>query len=639
MSTTRRLTIQTALTVQPQRLVQNEREYLVAPCVMIVEGVLNGGYVPGDEIRACHWDGIPLVINHPLAADGTPISANSPDVPPVGRVFRTQYSALQAQGHTLTRAQAELWLDVAQVEALGGEALQAMQMLETQTPLEVSTAFFSDAEPTRGSFLGVRYNEIHHNLRADHLALLPNSIGACNWQNGCGSPRLNEQGCSCGATDGCSCQRQESSMSDASPSRWQRFMSLLQQCVQEEDDTLTLNVLAQARRPSFEGTETSVWMSPSFATYVRALSHGDTPPSSVADASQALKRQIAAHTLLGDPEASSFGDLSFFPVVNPRTGKLNEHALRAVIGGRGSQATIPGAARSSAQEMARRLLNSEFDAHLETNQVDTDVREALYGALAREMGVDTTPLYLDSVDHPNQTFTYRQGERLVQRGWTMQDGVLALTPDQQDVQRDTRFVPVTAARSNESSPDGRESAHNVSAAYAVRSTQEREQQETHTMAQPTEAVKALVSALITNAQTPWTDEDRPALEAMSATQLARLQPQAAQTAAEPQTLDQAIATLPAQFREPVGTLAREHAARKDAAIAVLVANKAPLSEGTLKGMSLDELEGLVAMAGQQTTYTGKGLPHVRPTLEDDAPPAPPNTLERVVERQKQLGLR
>lgn len=217
----RRLTIQTALTVQPQRLMHNEREYLLAPCIMIVEGVLNGGYVPGEEIRACPWDGIPLVINHPLGADGQAISANSPDALAaysVGRVFHTQYTDIAQNGHALTRAQAELWLDTAQATALGGEALQAMQMLETQNALEVSTAFYSNAETQRGSFYGVPYQEIHRNLRADHLALLPNSTGACSWRDGCGAPRLNAQACACHT-------QERTSMEHAS--WWTKFVSLL----------------------------------------------------------------------------------------------------------------------------------------------------------------------------------------------------------------------------------------------------------------------------------------------------------------------------------------------------------------------------------------------------------------------------
>jgi hypothetical protein len=406
---------------------------------MIVEGVLNGGLVPGDEIRACHWDGIPLVINHPRADDGTPMSANAPEVPSVGRVYRTQYLTLQQQTHALTRAQAELWLDVAQVQALGGEAVQALQMLETQNPLEVSTAFYSYAEPTRGSFYGVPYTEIHHELLADHLALLPNSIGACSWGDGCGCPRLNQE------------------------------------------------------ETPMEKTGVRAWF-----------------------------------------------------------GKLRQFMHAA-------------------------------DAHLVTHTTDTDVREALYGAIAREMGMDLTPVFIESLDMANQTFTYRQGERLLQRSWTVEDGQIVLTDGAQDVQRTTTYTPVTQA------------------------------QEDPPMA--TEAVHTRVTALITNTHTPWTERDRVVLETMSEAQLAHLEPDQA-----------ALAALHAQET------------RKTELVTALVGNPwCGLSESTLKHLSVEDLEKLTAMGPQEASYAGQGLPAGR--QQDGSPPPPLNTLEEVVKLQREMGLR
>ena len=78
-----------------------------------------------------------------------------------------------------------------------------------------------------------------------------------------------------------------------------------------------------------------------------------------------------------------------------------------------------------------------------TQQTDADTREALYGALAREMAVDFTPIFIDAVDMANQTFTYRQGERLMQRSWSVEDGQIVLTDGAQDVQRQTTYTPVT----------------------------------------------------------------------------------------------------------------------------------------------------------------------------------------------------
>jgi len=193
-----------------------------------------------------------------------------------------------------------------------------------------------------------------------------------------------------------------------------------------------------------------------------------------------------------------------------------------------------------------------------TNQTDADTREALYGALAREMGIDFTPIFIDAVDMANQTFTYRQGERLMQRSWTLEDGQIVLTDGAQDVQRHTTYVPVTQAK------------------------------EDPPMA--TEAVKARVTALITNTQTQWSESDRAVLEAMSEAQLAYLEPDTDALAAM-----EALAT------------------RKAAAVAALTANTwCRLSESTLTGMSLQELEDLTAMGEQQSaSYAGQGLPALR----------------------------
>lgn len=607
---TRRLTVQTALTVQPQRLTVHNREFLTAPVVMLVEGVLNEGLVPASSLVPDDWNGVALVVNHPTDSQGQPVSARSPDVlasAGVGYVYRSRLGTGQRQGQQVASLAGELWLDVAQATALGGEALQAMQMLETQQPLEVSTAFYSDADLTRGSFLGTPYSEVHYNLRPDHLALLPNTLGACNWQQGCGAPRLN-----CAQED-CACHLEDGSMDDLSPSRWQAFVAMLRQFVTTEDAP-RVQVLSAARRPTFSGTESTTWTAPTFATYVAALGSGETRPATVGDAPAVLKRQIAGHTLLGDPAADTFGDLSFFPVVNPRTGKLNENALRAVLGGRGSQANIPAAARQSAQTMARRLLNSEFDANLETNQTDTDLREALYGALAREMGVDVTPIFLDGVDTANQTFTYRQGERLIQRSWAMQDGVLVLSPNQHDVQRTTSYTPVT-------------------------------QQEKELSMPPVTAMQARIDALIANAASGWHETDRPMLERLDEATLIRLEQQPRQVSTEPpkaQTFEELMANAAPDVRESYGEALENITERKAAAIKILMANpNCDFTEEELRAMTAKRLEKMVAMTGHQNpllapaSYAGRGFPVVN---EDDEPPPPPNTLAKVVELQKARGL-
>ena len=488
LSIERRLCIATALTVPPARLTLNNREYLTAPAVLIVQGVLNGGYIDASELHPTDWNNVPIVMNHPTNAHGQPMSARTPEVlatSGVGYLYHARLGTGSRQGHTVSSLQAELWLDVAQVLSVGGEAVQAMTMLEAQSPLELSTGFYSYADETPGSFYGVSYREVHHEIRPDHLALLPNGVGACNWaEDGCGAPRLHEQ---------CTCLK-ETRM-----------------------EHLPARACPSVRAGGWRG----------FVSTLKTFVH---------------------------------------------------HA----------------------------------EADLATNQTDADTREALYGALAREMGVDVTPVFIDSLDMEAQTFTYRQGERLLQRSWTETDGMVALTPDVQDVQRATTYTPVTQA-----------------------------QQE---VPMATEAVKRRVSQLISNTRTAWQEDDRPQLEAMSEVQLQRLEPPVERGVAVadegPATVDEAIATLPAHLRESVGQMAREHATRKQAAITALVQGKCVLSETHLQSLELLELEGLVhASRLSPTAYDGQGMPHLRLRDEDNQPPTPPNTFEAVVEYQKTHGLR
>lgn len=535
----------TALTVQPQRLTHNAREYLIAPCAMIVEGVLNGGLVTGEEIQACQWNGIPVVITHPTDASGQAISANAPEVLAqygVGQVFRTQYATATVHGAARRRAQAELWIDVDRVAQLGGEAQQSLTMLETQTPLEVSTAFFSEDEQATGSFHGTPYHRIHHHLRADHLALLPNAIGACNWRDGCGAPRINQARC------GCATCEERAIMPQEPETGWRRFVAVLREFLSDEEAPVSP---CPARR--------------------------------------------AAVTINGYFVAD----------------RMHQEACA----------------------MARRLPTPP----LSTNQTDTDLREAIYGALAREMDTYVTPLYLDGVDATAQTFTYRCGEQLKQRGWTLDDaGVLTLLPGEQDVQRVTTYLPVGPPEPADDNPSDM--------GGMLMDNQAKE------MTMPATAViKRRVDALIANEGTRWTEDDRHMLEAQDEAFLIRLEAQPrempAMVARLPETVGEAIATLPAHLQEPMAAMAQEYETRKNAAVTLLVANKqSPFSAEELQAMTAQRLEQLVAMAGIAvphaplvTNYAGQGFPHIRAIPEEELPPPPPNTLQLVVERQRALG--
>jgi hypothetical protein len=106
---------------------------------------------------------------------------------------------------------------------------------------------------------------------------------------------------------------------------------------------------------------------------------------------------------------------------------------------------------------------------------------------------------------------------------------------------------------------------------------------------PTAAVTARVTALIAHPDTRWGEHDRGVLEAMSEAQLANLEP------------DQALLALK-----------REQETRQQTLVKALVENAwCSLSESTLKGMPIEDLEKLTAMGPQDASYAGQGLPAAR----------------------------
>lgn len=344
------------------------RRHLVAPVVMLVGdsvvrpmGSRGPELVPSSVLAEApsQWNGRPIVATHPLSGTA---SANSPRILE-DMQFGTVFGATFKRG----ALRAEAWFDLERAKELGGDSLEAVSRLEEGERLEISVgAWVSLIESPGITEDGKRFLFRWANVSSDHLAVgLGGHEGACSVEMGCGVPRLN-------STD------------NGTVLTTPHDQALLRAARDAEPRAA---VRSTARRPTFRGTESSRWSAPTFMDYVNALFDGDDPPSTVRDAPASLRRAIAAHTLLGDPTADSFRELSFFPVVRPSTGRLNERALRAVLGGRGSQANIPASARESARDMARRLLNSEFDADLEVSMMDLS-RRGLFARVLDAFGLD-----------------------------------------------------------------------------------------------------------------------------------------------------------------------------------------------------------------------------------------------------------
>ena len=149
--------------------------------------VLNDHLVSAEDIAEVlpSWQGIPVPLNHPMNDYGEPISANSPAVlaHTIGRFFNPRIEGDRLIG--------EVWLDTAKCERLGGEALATLRRMEAGEKIEISTAFYAKDLATQGLYKGARYIGQRVQLRPDHVALLPNSVGACSIAHGCGVHALH----------------------------------------------------------------------------------------------------------------------------------------------------------------------------------------------------------------------------------------------------------------------------------------------------------------------------------------------------------------------------------------------------------------------------------------------------------------
>jgi hypothetical protein len=158
------------------------KDHYVVPVVMAVEGVLNGSHgallYPADELKkSTHlWNGRPVVVYHPdMYSNGI---AGNPDVfnrQKVGTIFHTRYEKKALK--------AEAWLDIERLEKTNKRIVQAVQNGEL---MEVSTGLFLEHDDYTGTFNGKTYIGKAKNFRPDHLAILPDQIGACSIEDGAG---------------------------------------------------------------------------------------------------------------------------------------------------------------------------------------------------------------------------------------------------------------------------------------------------------------------------------------------------------------------------------------------------------------------------------------------------------------------
>ena len=159
------------------------RQYLVAPMVMLTEGVHSGSkgplFYPAVELSKTPaiWNHKPVVVYHPQA-NGQLISACDPAVlssSKVGVIMNTKFEG--------GKLKAEAWMEESRIKDVDDRILKA---LDSGDPMELSTGLFSDDEDCEGTWNEEEYTHIARNYRPDHLALLPDKKGACSIADGAG---------------------------------------------------------------------------------------------------------------------------------------------------------------------------------------------------------------------------------------------------------------------------------------------------------------------------------------------------------------------------------------------------------------------------------------------------------------------
>lgn len=166
-----------------KRVTLNGEEYVVAPLTLLVPGILNGSrgplYYPHLEVSASvrKWENMPMVVNHPVANDGTPIAASSPGG------LKNKIGFLKSPRLDSDKLRADGWFNIELTKRIEPSIYDALMAGEK---IEVSTGLFTDNIQKRGTHQGQEYHYIATNYRPDHLAILPFQQGACSIYDGCG---------------------------------------------------------------------------------------------------------------------------------------------------------------------------------------------------------------------------------------------------------------------------------------------------------------------------------------------------------------------------------------------------------------------------------------------------------------------
>ena len=172
---------------------KDSKAWLVIPGIAARTMVMNDELLDGGELQSTltDWDGVPVTLNHPQVR-GEMVSAKQ-----VGDHLGF-FGDVVLDGDKL---RGNYWLDVARM--VQPDAMAIFHKFSQALPVETSTGYFRTLEPGPGMHEGRSYTGIQRNIIPDHVAILPDALGACSVADGCGAMRTNTSTssatvCSCG---------------------------------------------------------------------------------------------------------------------------------------------------------------------------------------------------------------------------------------------------------------------------------------------------------------------------------------------------------------------------------------------------------------------------------------------------------
>lgn len=176
------------------------REYLVAPATTIVHGVLAGSkgalYYPPEETHKAGpaWNGTPIVLYHPMDELGNNVEVDYPGARERQEIGFTR----DTKTNNGVKLQHNFWFDVKKTAAadsrFGTDVLNRLK--QGHAPIGTSTGLFTKDVPAKSgaNFNGRPYSHVATNHVPNHIAVLPDQVGACSINDGCGVLINGKQG-------------------------------------------------------------------------------------------------------------------------------------------------------------------------------------------------------------------------------------------------------------------------------------------------------------------------------------------------------------------------------------------------------------------------------------------------------------